>query len=129
MCLAGRFPSPEQAVLVCGQVLAPHAPTQPVPLPRQGSASCFSAWLQAPDPAVGHLTQAPGGWGLRERSEAAGHLTAHPSPPGPWQPGGTHVLHTAMVWHASAVQNSETVLYCRLTWWKNVVAVENSRAA
>lgn len=32
------------------------------------------------------------------------------------------MLHTAMVWHASPVQNSEMVLYCRLTWWKNVVA-------
>lgn len=34
----------------------------------------------------------------------------------------THVLHTAIVWHASPVQNSEMVLYWRLTWWKNVVA-------
>lgn len=40
----------------------------------------------------------------------------------------THVLHTAMVWQASPVQNSETVLYCRLTWWKNVVAVGGERA-
>lgn len=36
----------------------------------------------------------------------------------------THVLHTAMVWHASPVQNSEMVLYCRFTWWKNVVAAK-----
>ena len=40
---------------------------------------------------------------------------------GPHQ-AATHVLHTAIVWHASPVQNSEMVLYWRLTWWKNVVA-------
>ena len=36
----------------------------------------------------------------------------------PWQAqqASTHVLHTAMVWHASPVQNSEMVLYCRFTW-------------
>lgn len=31
-------------------------------------------------------------------------------------------MQTAMVWQASPVQNSEMVLYWRLTWWKNVVA-------
>lgn len=35
----------------------------------------------------------------------------------------TYVLHTAMVWHDSPVQNSEIVLYCKLMWWKKVVAV------
>ena len=39
----------------------------------------------------------------------------------------THVLHTAIVWQASPVQNSEMVLYCRLTWWKNVVAVREKK--
>lgn len=43
-------------------------------------------------------------------------------------PRVTHVLHTAIVWHASPVQNSEMVLYCRLTWWKNVVAAREEKA-
>lgn len=58
----------------------------------------------------------------------ARHSRSRPTPPATRvprtrpRPGGTYVLHTAMVWHASPVQNSEMVLYCRLTWWKNVVA-------
>lgn len=70
--------------------------------------------------------QALGPVSRSERQEYSRKVMApQPRVPGP---GGTHVLHTAMVWHASPVQNSEIVLYCRLTWWKNVVAAGGEKS-
>lgn len=80
----------------------------------------ISLW-PAPSTA-GHCEQ---GVRRRERSGRVHGPTAHPSP-GPTA-AATHVLHTAMVWQASPVQNSEMVLYCRLTWWKNVVAAREEK--
>lgn len=72
----------------------------------------------------GDLTGTVGG---SERRECSRRVMA-PQPTEFPGPGGTHVLHTAMVWHASPVQNSEIVLYCRLTWWKNVVAAGGEKS-
>lgn len=109
--LTGRLPAPQQGLSARGRVLAPRArgPTLPVSLSWPGSASCASAWpLGTP-------------LGPRRAGSEGEGAAAGPAPQPP-PARGTHVLRTAMVWHASAVQNSETVLYCRFTWWKNVVA-------
>ena len=115
----------------CGNVSAPgHSPSGPgwlpAPVPRGthagrvppllGSASCvptrWGLWRQGSSP--GETSTRTRGRAGRGRAGVAGQ--GHVGRAGRERRARTHVLHTAMVWHASPVQNSEMVLYCRFTW-------------
>lgn len=115
-----------------------------------GHSPLGPSWLPAPMPRGTHAAQVPHSAGLcflfphqvgasGDKGAALVRALQRPrqgrcrrsrvrqgSPHWPRQ-AWTHVLHTAMVWHASPVQNSEMVLYCRFTWWKNVVAAKQRR--
>lgn len=102
----------------------------PQDTPRQGPAGSWHPCPGGPTPPGSPLCWAllpvsPPGWGLWGQGSSPGE----PPTRTPRERGGrggrgagqarrasTHVLHTAMVWHASPVQNSEMVLYCRFTW-------------